>query len=681
MTVPGKSVLSRPDTAWPGALFLAVVYLLTTGWGFQSQPIANPDEPRYTCPARDMVEGRGSWLVPVFNDEPRLKKPPLIYWALAVCGKAGQAAGLDLSSSFRLAALLAGLATLLFVYGLGRRLWSPRAGLLASLLFIAMPYLHEQHREIDTDPFLNAALTGAWYFYVVALERLRTAASGIPVGALLGLYLSLGAACLTKGPFLTGVFFVLPAALYLLWDRARALPQRGLPAWLVWRTGLLWGVPLALALGMGWNLLLSQSGLGEQGKEVLVHENLLRFLGGVDHNKGLQMYPWAYYLQNVPSQFLPWSLFWIPLVVVAWREHRAALRRSVLAAAALLAVVLILRVLGGPHPEQNWEFKLYLGLAVGLGVWAAVVSWWWARGQQVMSSHARLLCCAVGVPFLLMGLAGSKRPSYLLPVFPFLVLWTAQAWDVVFLRAAAGGAARPRVERAWGLLTGALAVAAAVAAVSLAVCGLLGWPKVLTLAPGERAAAVLAAIGLVVAAVWALRELAGGARERAVVQVLLMIAVAGLAHEAAVRPALDRRADRTAFYAELSEMAAGRPLVWLGGTANEVVWYCRQPVNRLTSYGLLKEEFFAVPNALLVVRHREFGDEPDPRGARESARGSDSGAVNARRMLREAVRELRTTGLGDTSYHFVEADPARPPDPALFNEAPTPERRAGGEGE
>ncbi len=44
-------------------------------------PLADPDEPRYAESAREMIE-RGSYMVPYFNYEPRIKKPVLHYWII-----------------------------------------------------------------------------------------------------------------------------------------------------------------------------------------------------------------------------------------------------------------------------------------------------------------------------------------------------------------------------------------------------------------------------------------------------------------------------------------------------------------------------------------------------------------------------------------------------------------------
>ena len=463
---------SSPPTerAWPAALVLMAVHLLSTGWGFWWAPISNPDEPRYACAARDMVEGTGSWLVPAFNGEPRLNKPPLIYWALAICGKAGTAVGLSMEAAFRLAPLLAGLVTLLSIYGLGRRLFGHRAGFFAGLMLAATPFVHAQWREIDTDPFLAAALTAAWYFFVAALQEAehdawRGSGVGPPVAPplappspaagrggttarfstarwALGAYLAMGLASLAKGPFLLGIFFVLPAAAYLAWRPIE--PHAPSRMRLLARLGAVWGLPLALLIGLGWHLLLRQADVTPGASQA--GESLRRFLGGVDHNKGLQMYPWLMYLVNVPHQFLPWSLFLLPLFPLAWREHRKPLKVTLAALAALVIPALVLRALGGASPQNRWNFHLFLGIALGLIAWTVVVATYWVRRIGLLGDRTRLLVCAVAIPFLIMGLVGSKRDSYLLPIFPFLALWFGHAWDRVLAAeetGAAGWAAAP----------------------------------------------------------------------------------------------------------------------------------------------------------------------------------------------------------------------------------------------
>ena len=85
------------------------------------------DEPRYAGCVREM-RARGDWIHPTFNAEPRYHKPILIYWLM----RAGFALGGDNPFGARLVSALAGAATCLVTWALGRRMLGPRAGRLGA---------------------------------------------------------------------------------------------------------------------------------------------------------------------------------------------------------------------------------------------------------------------------------------------------------------------------------------------------------------------------------------------------------------------------------------------------------------------------------------------------------------------------------------------------------------------
>src|SRR5437660_1933923 len=51
--------------------------------GTWSLPLIDRDEPRFAEASREMIE-RADYVVPYFNNQLRLVKPPLAYWAQAV---------------------------------------------------------------------------------------------------------------------------------------------------------------------------------------------------------------------------------------------------------------------------------------------------------------------------------------------------------------------------------------------------------------------------------------------------------------------------------------------------------------------------------------------------------------------------------------------------------------------
>jgi 4-amino-4-deoxy-L-arabinose transferase-like glycosyltransferase len=590
----------RPSSIWPSVLCLVLVYALSAGWGLWAQPIENPDEPRYADPARLMAEGQSGWLVPIFNQQPRTVKPILLYWALAAAAKVGGALGLPIVFAFRLVPWAAGLLSVLAAYGLGRRLFGARVGLLAGLILTTSFYFHEISRELLTDPLLTGFLAAAWYGFVAAVERIEKGPAGTPLGPLAILYLGLGMACLTKGPVLVAVFAVLPMVVYLVWERKRYLGDRGWRG-LLWRGGLWWGLPLALAVGFSWFAALWWTGHGEEVRRFFVEQNLMRAAGELDKNKGLRAWPVLWYLDDLVGHVVPWVVLAIP---AAW-----------------------------------WS--------------------WRARGKDALGPQAKLLLCALVIPFLLMGCAGSKRSLYLLPLYPLLAVWIGMVWERFFLAETAPVGPR----RVWGSLLGLVAVLCALAALGAGLVGLLGLSPRLPVNSSESWGCLVAGALMAIAAGAALRDLVGGRRERGSLQVLLLTAAFWLCWEAAVHPANVREENRDAFYATVAKATDDRPLVWFGGTANEIVWYLRRPVDRLIEWRKLKDSFFEKPGAVLIIRDREF-DSPDEPSM----------------LLRASVRELRQARLKDRVYHLVEADPTRPPNPDLFKGEPTAGRE-GDEGE
>src|SRR6476660_126302 len=57
--------------------FVCVAFHVIGTW---SVPLIDRDEPRFAEASREMIE-RGDYIVPRFNNQLRLDKPPLAYWA------------------------------------------------------------------------------------------------------------------------------------------------------------------------------------------------------------------------------------------------------------------------------------------------------------------------------------------------------------------------------------------------------------------------------------------------------------------------------------------------------------------------------------------------------------------------------------------------------------------------
>ena len=74
------------DAGWRlGAASLLILGLALAGRELGRPPLEVHEA--YVVQTAQEMNQRGSWVVPWFNGEPRLKKPPLSYWATALVGR------------------------------------------------------------------------------------------------------------------------------------------------------------------------------------------------------------------------------------------------------------------------------------------------------------------------------------------------------------------------------------------------------------------------------------------------------------------------------------------------------------------------------------------------------------------------------------------------------------------
>src|SRR5438067_6391397 len=109
-------------------LFFAVLIFHTIGtW---SIPLIDRDEPRFAEASREMIE-RGDYIVPHFNNQLRLDKPPLAYWAQAASYRIfGQN---DFAARFPSAVAAALVALSIFAFG--KRIGGDGVGWRAAIIF------------------------------------------------------------------------------------------------------------------------------------------------------------------------------------------------------------------------------------------------------------------------------------------------------------------------------------------------------------------------------------------------------------------------------------------------------------------------------------------------------------------------------------------------------------------
>lgn len=287
------------------AALLVLLLLLTAALflpGLGSSNIHREQELRVVLTARDMAEG-GSWLIPHYRGQPRLKKPPLMYWAVA---SAFLLAG-DTHSLFaaRLPSVAAGVGMVIAVYVFGCLLIGRRRALLASLLVPTTFILLRQTRVAETDVALALFVTIAVCSGFAAMTRQPAWRWWLLAGVAGGL------GFMTKGPAAA----VLPPLAWIAYTvsqpsaRRRLLSKATLP-----------GLAAFLVIALPWYIFVTFFGTaGEDaqsqiGKEIMV-------LTTESHHAG----PIYYYLYTLFHALAPWSLLLPPALVLSglrgWR-HR-----------------------------------------------------------------------------------------------------------------------------------------------------------------------------------------------------------------------------------------------------------------------------------------------------------------------------------------------------------------------
>ena len=351
--------------------------------GTRDVPLIDPDEPRFARTSVEMLRD-GDLVVPHFEGEPRLVKPPLLHWIQAAVFAAFGADEL----TARLPSALATLASALVLAWVARRRFGGEAAVWAAAFFVTSPLVFAAGRLGTTDALLSVHVAGALALDLID-DKSRNRYRPVAIGALLGL------AFLAKGP----VGVLLPLIVMLAGRTVTGRPVAPSPGALVgfvaaWCVVVLpWGIALLGRIGL-------DTAIG-----VLRGETMERFFAGTSHVK-----PAWYYAPVLLLGFVPWAA---PLAVGAVRAlsrpRDPAHRTAAWAAAGLLAGVVFLSLGRGKLPN-------YLLPLAPLAV--LVVTWELGRSlrQPRRSTLTPALLAATPVVFgLALLIAANRYPQFARP--------------------------------------------------------------------------------------------------------------------------------------------------------------------------------------------------------------------------------------------------------------------------
>ncbi len=271
---------SRPWMQWVVLMAALLVFLVHLG----RPRLGSPHEARVVVTGRNMAES-GDWIVPHFNGQIRLQKPPLPYWTMACLVKAF---GPVEEGLFRLPSALMGVGVVLMTFFMARSTFDRETGLWAALVLALSTKFIIESRLARVDIYLTFWSTASLLILtVIFFGARRRDWLWIVLGVCLGL------AVLAK--WVNVFLFVLAPAVYGL----IMLPDRR-PRW----TWLAACAATLGVLGLSWIILL----VHRIGWETLaaawhreIYDNVTTPVRSGNHGV-------LYYIPQLPVLTFPWSV-------------------------------------------------------------------------------------------------------------------------------------------------------------------------------------------------------------------------------------------------------------------------------------------------------------------------------------------------------------------------------------
>lgn len=349
-----KTDLSSPACGAPFRFGVRRLAILIIAWaalfaGINTIPVE--DHEAFVLQTAREMKASGDWVLPYFNQVPRLNKPPLNYWLTLGLSRL---AGTDVAPwTGRTCSMLAGLLLLLATAYTGKKLYGGRAGFLAAVLLLSTQGFADYSHNARPD-FLYAvfgalqlfAWIGAWRAKDGTLRQQGMAATG---------WMLAGLATLTKGPQIPAVF-LLGFLLFLLCGAERRRTLKVLRPF----SGLI----ILVAIALPWWLLLQQRlrTAGIDISQTQLSGSLLQTMSGWKEILS------CYYVVRLLQLLLPVSLI-IPLLIFRGRRKfskPAGVARLIL---YVSAVTLAVFTVGG-HYRPHYMLPLLPPFILLLTAWA-----------------------------------------------------------------------------------------------------------------------------------------------------------------------------------------------------------------------------------------------------------------------------------------------------------------------
>jgi 4-amino-4-deoxy-L-arabinose transferase-like glycosyltransferase len=344
-------------------------------------PLIDRDEPRFAEASREMIE-RGNYIVPYFNNQLRLDKPPLTYWVqVASYSIFGEN---DFAARFPSAIAAALTAVLILVWG--RRVGGEKVGWWAVIIFTLSLQTFVQAKAAVADMWLVLFMTLAnWAGYELIQRPTPNAQRPTPNSEALNqtsnikhqtliwwftFYLSLALGFLAKGPIAwTPLLAVAGLIIYTRdWQPARRFKFLG-GILLTLVVVALWGIPALIQT----NGEFFTVGIGRH----VVTRSFMTLEGHGASSFGMYALLLPFYFVTVFISFFPWSIKLPWLIRKLWQKAKAGV-----------------------------DVPGYSGILIDT-----------------------YLLWGIAIIFVIFTLVSTKLPHYTLPAFPLLALLLARHWQ------------------------------------------------------------------------------------------------------------------------------------------------------------------------------------------------------------------------------------------------------------
>jgi 4-amino-4-deoxy-L-arabinose transferase-like glycosyltransferase len=387
------------------AFLLLTALWLTTLTGITSTPLETHEA--FVLETSQTMQSTGDWILPRFNKELRLQKPPLSYWLTGLVSRVDPFNTEVQIWHGRMVSLLAGLLIVLVTARTGALIYGQNTGLLAALLLLSSQgFIHLSHSA--RPDFLYAALCAVQLLAWIEAWKAEDRTQRQRWSSLLG-WAAAALATLAKGPQVPAVFLA-GTLIFLLAGHERKRTLRILRP--------LSGAALFCALVLPWWILLNRrlQSLGVDLADSQLSGSLLRNLASWKELSS------GYYLGILFVLTLPASLaipFMIPRL---WKTRRrtGAATRFLLCASVTLLVVFTL----GGHYRKHYllpilpVFALLLARAVCIIPFAPLRPW----QKTALAATGGLATLGCAGLLLYRGAYGSLLILSLCTAFLFLLL-------------------------------------------------------------------------------------------------------------------------------------------------------------------------------------------------------------------------------------------------------------------